>query len=83
MKLISLFSGIGGFEIAAEWMGWEVLSSCEINPFCRQVLSYYWPTAYHHDNIKTLTYLKLNEEFEKRFGTRWRTDDIVLTGGFP
>jgi DNA (cytosine-5)-methyltransferase 1 len=64
-------------------MGWKNIASCEINPFGNKILNYYWPDAYHHDDIHTFTYEKLNEELTKRFGTRWRTDDIVLTGGFP
>ena len=83
MQVISLFSGIGGFELAAEGMGWQNIVSCEINPFGRKVLEYYWPESYHHDDIHTLTYEKINYELTKRFGTRWRTDDIVLVGGFP
>jgi len=83
MKLISLFSGIGGFELAAEWMGWTPIVSCEINPFGRQVLEYYWPNAYHHDDIHTLTYERIDEQLKKRYGNEWRTDDIILTGGFP
>jgi site-specific DNA-cytosine methylase len=83
MLHISLFSGIGGFELAAEWMGWQNIVSCEINPFGRKVLEYYWPNAYHHDDVKTLTYKKINYELSKKFGTHWRTDDIVLVGGFP
>lgn len=83
MKLISLFSGIGGFELAAEWMGWTPVVSCEINPFGRKVLEHYWPKAYHHGDIKTLTYDTIEVELSKRFGTRWRNDDIILTGGFP
>jgi len=83
MQVISLFSGIGGFEVAAEWMGWENIVSCEINPFGRKILNYYWPGSYHHDDIRTLTYKKIDEELTKRKGTLWRTDDIVLVGGFP
>ncbi len=83
MLHISLFSGVGGFDLAAEWMGWKNIASCEINPFGRKVLAHYWPNAYHHDDIHTLTYQLLNEKLEEKFGTRWRTDDIVLTGGFP
>lgn len=83
MQLVSLFSGIGGFEIAAEKIGWRVLSSCEINPFGREVLSHYWPQAYHHDNVSTLDINLLNHELTQRFGATWRSDDIVLTGGFP
>ncbi len=80
---ISLFSGIGGFDIASEWIGWTNIVSCEINPFGRKHLEFYWPEAYHHDDIHTLTYEKINEELTKRFGSNWRTDDIILTGGFP
>ena len=83
MQVISLFSGIGGFELAAEWMGWQNIVSCEINPFGRKVLEYYWPDAYHHDDIKTLNYDTINNELTKRFGAEWRNDDIILTGGFP
>lgn len=83
MLHISLFSGIGGFDLASELMGWQNIASCEINPFGRKVLEYYWPNAYHHDDIKTLTYTKLNEELTKKHGANWRADDIVLTGGFP
>lgn len=82
-KHISLFSGLGGFEYAAQQMGWTNIASCEINPFGRRVLEYYWPNAYHHDDIHTFTKEKLDYEIQKRFGTlRW-TDATVLTGGFP
>ena len=83
MKVISLFSGIGGFELAAEAVGWQPIVSCEINPFGRRVLEYYWPDAYHHDDVNTLTFDKINDELTKRFGPQWRSDDIILTGGFP
>lgn len=83
MKLVSLFSGIGGFELAAEWAGWEPIVSCEINPFGQKILNHYWPNAYHHDDVKTLTYNKIDEELTKTKGTHWRTNDIVLVGGFP
>lgn len=83
MQVISLFSGIGGFELAAEWMGWGNIVSCEINPFGQKVLKHYWPNAYHHDDIHTLTYSLIDEKLKEIKGTRWRTDDIVLVGGFP
>ena len=83
MKVISLFSGIGGFELAAEAVGWQPIVSCEINPFGRRVLEHYWPDAYHHDDVNTLTFDKINDELTKRFGSQWRSDDIILTGGFP
>jgi len=79
----SLFSGLGGFDLAADWMGWKNYLSCEINPFGNKILNYYWPDAYHHDDVKTLTYDTINTELTRRFGSHWRNDDIILTGGFP
>jgi len=48
----SLFSGIGGFDLAAEMMGWENLFHCEINPFCQRILKHYWPKADNYADIK-------------------------------
>lgn len=83
MLHISLFSGIGGFDLASTWAGWENIVSCEINPFAQRILKYYWPETYHHNDINTLTYKKIDEELSKRKGPNWRTDKIVLSGGFP
>jgi DNA (cytosine-5)-methyltransferase 1 len=83
VKHISLFSGIGGFDLAAEWAGWDNLASCEINPFGRRHLAYYWPEAYHHDDIKTLTGEIIEHEAKKRYGPDWRADGVILSGGFP
>lgn len=83
MKHISLFSGQGGFDLASQWMGWQNIVSCEINPFCNTILEYYWPDAYHHTDIKTLDYARINSELIKRHGAHWRNDDIIVTGGFP
>jgi len=71
MKHGSLFSGIGGFDLAAEWMGWENVFHCEWNEFGKRVLSYYWPNAIsYHDITKT--------DF-----TIHRGGIDILTGGFP
>ena len=67
----SLFSGIGGPEIAAEQMGWENIFHCEWNEFGRRVLDYYWPKAKSYEDIT-------KSDFHVHRG---RTD--VLTGGFP
>lgn len=47
----SLFSGIGGAEIAADWAGWQNLFHCEINPFCRRVLEYHYPNSKSYEDI--------------------------------
>jgi len=51
----SLFSGIGGFDLAAEWMGWENVFHCEWNLFGQRVLKHYWPKAYSIKDIHDLT----------------------------
>lgn len=80
---IGLFEGIGGFSIAAKWAGWKTYATCEIDPFCQKVLNYHFPEAYHHGDIHTLTYETINYELSKRYGSQWRDEDIILTGGFP
>lgn len=67
----SLFSGIGGFDLAAEWMGWDNRFHCDINPFSTKICKYYWPQAVSYDNIKTTDF------------TVWRGKIDVLSGGFP
>ena len=71
MTHASLFSGIGGAELAAEWMGWQNLFHCEINPFCRKVLEYHYPDSTSYEDITTTDF------------TPWRGRVDVLTGGFP
>ena len=71
MRHGSLFSGIGGFDLAAEWAGWENVFHCEINPFGQKVLQYYFPKA---DMIEDIT----KADFKKYEGT---VD--IISGGFP
>jgi site-specific DNA-cytosine methylase len=40
---VSLFSGIGGNELAAQWAGFQTVLMCEIDPFCRAVLRKHFP----------------------------------------
>ena len=67
----SLFSGIGGFDFAAELMGWENAFHCEINPFARHILKYYWPNAQSYEDITSTDF------------TIWRSKIDILSGGFP
>lgn len=71
MNHISLFSGIGGFDLASKWMGWKNIAHCEINPFCLKILKYYWPNAATHTDIKSTDF------------TVYRGKCDILTGGFP
>jgi DNA (cytosine-5)-methyltransferase 1 len=67
----SLFSGIGGFDLAAEWMGWDNVFHCEWNEFGQKVLKHYWPQAESFSDIT-------KTDFTKYYGT---VD--IITGGFP
>jgi len=71
MKHGSLFSGIGGFDLAAEWAGWENMFHCEWNPFGQKVLKHYWPNAATYEDITKTDF------------TIWRGRIDILTGGFP
>lgn len=71
MNHASLFSGIGGFDLAAEWMGWNNVFSCENDPFCQKVLQYHFPNTTHYGDIK---------QFD---GTKYRGEIDIITGGFP
>ena len=71
MTHASVFSGIGGPEVAATMLGWENLFHCEINPFGRKVLDYWYPNAESYEDITTTDFSK------------WRGRIDVLTGGFP
>jgi len=51
MKVLSLFSGIGGFDLAATKMGWEVVGQVENNPFCQKVLEKHWPDVKRMEDI--------------------------------
>lgn len=53
MKVLDLFSGIGGASLGLEAAGMKTVSFCEIDPYCRKVLAKHWPKVPIHDDIKT------------------------------
>jgi len=73
MKMLDLFSGIGGFHLAAEWT-WgdelEVVGHVEIDKFCQKVLKKHWPDVPIYEDIKNVK--------GEQFGTVY-----LITGGFP
>jgi DNA (cytosine-5)-methyltransferase 1 len=71
MKHGSLFNGIGGFQLAAEWMWWENIMSCEIDSFCNTVTKFHYPKCQQHYDIRTTDF------------TIYRGLIDILTGGFP
>lgn len=71
MRHASLFSGIGGPEVAAAMLGWENVFHCEINGFGRKVLEYWFPDSESYEDITKTDF------------TKFRGTIDVLTGGFP
>ena len=54
MKGLSLFSGIGGLDLAFEWAGGEVVAMCEINPYCQKILKKHWPDVPIFKDVKEM-----------------------------
>jgi len=75
LKVLDLFSGIGGFSLGLERTGgFETVAFCEIEEFPRKVLAKHWPKVTCYEDVRTLT------------GERLASDGIavdVITGGFP
>jgi len=67
----SLFSGIGGFDLAAEWMGWNNIFHCEWNEFGQKVLKHHFPNSISYADITKTDF------------TIHRGNIDILTGGFP
>lgn len=67
----SLFSGFGGFDLAAEAVGWDNIFQVEIDRYARKVLRKNFPNVKRHSDIRAFD------------GTRYRGTIDVLSGGFP
>ena len=67
----SLFSGIGGFDLAAQWTGWKNVFQVEIDDYCTKVLEKNFPNAKRYRDIR---------EFD---GTQYKGTIDGVSGGFP
>ena len=70
MKVLDLFSGIGGFSLGLERAGMETIAFCEIDAYCRAVLARHWPNVPTYEDVRTLP----SEQF--------RAVDVIA-GGWP
>ncbi len=68
---LGLFEGIGGFSLAAHWMGWETKAWCEWNEFGQKVLRHHFPNAEGFGDITKTDFTKYANRID------------ILTGGFP
>lgn len=74
MNVLSLFAGIGAFDLGMERAGFRTVAFCECDPFKQQILAQHWPEVPIYDDVRTLTAARLVD------------DGIVadiITGGFP
>ena len=70
MKVLSLFSGIGGIELGLEWAGMETIGQVEVDEYCNRILGKHWPDVVRYGDVRDLPLSSLP------------TPDLVC-GGFP
>lgn len=71
INMISLFTGIGGFDLAAETLDWNILFQSEIDDYCIQVLNKRYPNIPKYGNINEID------------ATKFAGYVDVVAGGFP
>ena len=71
IKILDLFSGIGGFSLAGKWAGYETVGFCEIDKYCQKVLRKNFPNVPIFDDIRKLSRSDIDGAID------------VITGGFP
>jgi DNA (cytosine-5)-methyltransferase 1 len=77
MNKLSLFSGIGGLDLAAKWAGFKTVAFVEQNKFCQQVLGKHWPSVPIISDIREVTAERLTRE-----GINVNAIKLI-SGGFP
>ena len=71
MRVLDLFSGIGGFSLGLEWAGMSTVAFCERDPYCVKVLNKHWPDTPIHNDVKDLD------------GNQYKGSVELVCGGFP
>lgn len=70
-KHLALFNGIGGFQLAADWIGWENVAHVEIDEWCNRIVKQHFPKSICYTDIR------------KFDGTKYRGTIDIISGGFP
>ena len=71
MKVLDLFSGIGGFSLGLEWAGMSTVAFCERDPYCTTILNKHWPDTPVHSDVRNLD------------GKDYADSIDLVAGGFP
>lgn len=71
MKHIALFNGIGGFQIAAQEVGWENIVSVEISEYCNSKTKIHFPDCIQHGDITKTDFKQYANKVD------------IISGGFP
>ncbi len=75
MKVLDIFSGIGGMSLGLQRAGFETVAFCELDEWCRRVLSHHWPKVPIYDDVRKLTAARLRADGIPRIN--------LIAGGFP
>ena len=76
---VSLFSGIGGADLAAEWAGFRTVLQCEIDPFCRLVLRKHFPDVPIIEDVHDVTREKVEQAIADTAGFRQQSGRELAT----
>jgi len=71
VKVLDLFSGIGGFSLGLEWAGMSTVAFCERDPYCTTILNKHWPDTPVHNDVRNLD------------GKDYADSIDLVAGGFP
>lgn len=75
LRFVSLFAGVGGFDLGFEQAGMKCVGQVEIDKHCQKVLQKHWPDVPLHDDVTTAV------EWAKEKGLVGNVD--IVCGGFP